>query len=41
MKDPGMRWSRPGAGRVLALRTLILSQRFGQTWRALLNSPAF
>lgn len=41
MKGPGMRWSRPGAGRMLALRALILSQHFDQTWCALLNSPAF
>jgi len=41
MKGPGMHWSRRGAERMLALRAVILSQRFNQTWRALQNSPAF
>jgi hypothetical protein len=40
MKGPGMRWSRPGAHRMLALRSTILSLRFDQTWAALQNSPA-
>jgi hypothetical protein len=41
MTGPGMRWSRPGAERMLAIRATILSDTFQQRWRALLNSPAF
>lgn len=41
MTGPGMRWSRPGAERMLALRAIILSARFHDCWRALQNSPAF
>lgn len=41
LKGPGMRWSRPGAQRMLALRSVILSLRFDQFWAALQNSPAF
>jgi hypothetical protein len=40
MKGPGMRWSRLGARRMLALRSVILSMRFDHTWATLLNSPA-
>lgn len=39
MKGPGMRWSRPGATRMLALRTVILSHSFDSFWTALANSP--
>jgi hypothetical protein len=41
MKGPGMRWSRPGAERMLALRAVILSLRFDQIWADLQISPAF
>ena len=37
MKGPGMHWSRPGAQRMLALRTLLLSKYFDQIWRTLQN----
>ncbi len=30
---PGMRWSRPGAERLLPVRAAILSHRFDQVWR--------
>jgi hypothetical protein len=40
MKGPGMRWSRPGAHRMLALRSVILSMHFDPTWATLQNSPA-
>lgn len=39
MKGPGMRWSRPGADRMLALTATIMSNRFDQRWQALQNSP--
>lgn len=39
MKGSGMRWSRPGATRMLALRTVILSQSFDACWATLANSP--
>ena len=29
----GMRWSRPGAERLLPIRTAILSNRFDQLWQ--------
>jgi hypothetical protein len=41
MKGPGMRWSRPGAERMLALRSVILSLRFDQIWASLQNPPVF
>jgi len=41
MTGPGMRWSRPGAERMLAIRAIILSARFEDCWLALQNSPAF
>lgn len=37
MKGPGMRWSRPGAENILALRTELLSDRWDQAW--LLTHP--
>jgi len=40
LKGPGMRWSRPGAERMLAIRAIILSQHFFDTWTLLQNSPA-
>lgn len=33
----GMRWSRPGAERMLLLRAAVLSHNFDQAWRAALN----
>lgn len=39
LKGSGMRWSRPGAERMLTLRAEILSGRFHQTWAVLANSP--
>ncbi len=36
---PGMRWSRPGAERIIPIRTAILSGRFADTWRKVYNSP--
>ena len=36
---PGMRWSRPGAERLLPIRTAILSHRFDQRWHSVYNSP--
>jgi len=39
LKGPGMRWSRRGAERMLALRATILSGRFDQIWCTLQNSP--
>ena len=35
----GMRWSRPGAERLLTIRTALLSQRFDERWNAVYNSP--
>jgi hypothetical protein len=37
MKGPGMRWSRPGADRMLAIRAVIMSRRFDERWAALEN----
>jgi hypothetical protein len=39
LKGPGMRWSRPGAERMLALRASIMSNYFDLHWEALANSP--
>lgn len=39
LKGSGMRWSRPGAERMLTLRAEILSGRFHHTWAVLANSP--
>lgn len=36
---PGMRWSRPGAERLIPIRTAILSDRFSDVWRKVYNSP--
>ncbi len=36
---PGMRWSRPGAERIIPVRTAILSGRFADIWRQVYNSP--
>ena len=33
MKGPGMRWSRPGAQNMLALRTEYLSKRWNDAWQ--------
>lgn len=38
MKQAGMRWSRPGAQAMLALRCALLSNRWDQTW-ATLSAP--
>jgi hypothetical protein len=35
----GMHWSRPGAERLLPVRSVILSQRFDSTWQRVYNSP--
>ncbi len=35
----GMRWSRPGAERVIPIRAAILSGRFDEVWQAALNAP--
>lgn len=40
LKGPGMRWSRPGAERMLAIRAIILSRRFFDVCALLQNSPA-
>lgn len=39
LKGPGMRWSRPGARRMLALRASVMSNYFDFHWAALANSP--
>lgn len=36
---PGMQWSRPGAERLLPVRTAIMSRRFDKMWRLAYNSP--
>jgi hypothetical protein len=36
---PGMRWSRPGAERLIPVRAAIMSRRFDEIWRAAYNSP--
>ncbi len=36
---PGMRWSRPGAGRLLPIRSAILSKRFDRMWQLAYFSP--
>jgi hypothetical protein len=36
---PGMRWSRPGAVRLLPVRAAIMSHRFDELWPAAYNSP--
>jgi len=39
MKQAGMRWSRPRAQTILALRSILLSNRWDQVWPSL--TPAF
>lgn len=41
MTGPGVRWSRPGAERMLAIRAAFLSTTFHHRWLTLQNSPAF
>lgn len=41
MTGSGMRWSRLGAERMLAICALILGARLHECWRTLQNSPAF
>ena len=36
---PGMRWSRPGAERLLPVRAAIMSRRFDDLWSVAYNSP--
>ena len=36
---PGMRWSRPGAERLLPVRSAIMSRRFDELWQQAYNSP--
>lgn len=36
---PGMRWSRPGANRLLPVRTAIMSKRFDKIWGLAYSSP--
>jgi len=36
---PGMRWSRPGAERLIPVRAAIMSRRFDELWPAAYNSP--
>lgn len=39
LAGPGMHWSRPGAERLLPIRSAILSTRFDSTWRHVYTSP--
>lgn len=36
---PGMRWSRPGAERLIPIRAAVMGQRFDQLWSVAYNSP--
>jgi len=36
---PGMRWSRPGAERLLPIRAAVMSRTFDDAWRAIYKSP--
>jgi hypothetical protein len=36
---PGMRWSRPGAEKLLPIRSAVLSRRFDARWRLAYDSP--
>ena len=36
---PGMRWSRPGAEKLLPVRSAILSGRFDEVWAKVYNAP--
>lgn len=39
LAGPGMRWSRPGAERLIPVRAAILSNRFDEVWSTAYNSP--
>jgi hypothetical protein len=39
MKQAGMRWSRKGAQAMLALRSVLLSDRWDEIWASLNPSP--
>ena len=39
LTGPGMRWSRPGAERMLIIRTAVLDQSFDQLWSAAFHPP--
>ena len=39
MKQAGMRWSRDGAQAMLALRSVLLSERWDEVWTTLTPSP--
>jgi hypothetical protein len=41
MKQAGMRWSRDGAQAMLALRSVVLSEQWEQTWATLFKVPIF
>jgi hypothetical protein len=36
LTGPGMRWSRPGAERMLTLRTSVLNHTFDELWAAVI-----
>ncbi|MEJ5197934.1 MAG: hypothetical protein WHX53_03335, partial [Anaerolineae bacterium] len=36
---PGMRWSRQGAEHLIPIRAAILSHRFDEVWKEVVNSP--
>lgn len=36
---PGMRWSRPGAERLIPIRAAVMSDRFDAVWNRTFNSP--
>ena len=39
MKQAGMRWSREGAQAMLALRSILLSERWDTVWASLFRVP--
>jgi hypothetical protein len=39
MKQAGMRWSRQGAQAMLALRSVLLSERWDEVWASLISAP--
>jgi hypothetical protein len=39
MKQAGMRWSREGAQAMLALRSILLSEQWDETWATLFKVP--
>jgi hypothetical protein len=39
MKQAGMRWSRDGAQAMLALRSILLSEQWDETWVTLFKVP--